>query len=200
MGDETHNEQATAQSNGATIVNGVLVDMIDMGVQETPWGPKKQLQLVFEIDEVNEQTAFPLKVRRTLNNNLHEKSTLRALMKSWRGLDLTENELKHGINWTKQIGKPCRLEIVDAISQNGHAYLKLLNILPPGDTKLKSSGLYKRWEQPKEPAPGATQQPVSASQAEVFVQVNEPVMVVVEPEPTVITLPQPPQIEQKEAA
>ncbi|MBM3832796.1 MAG: hypothetical protein FJ403_05890 [Verrucomicrobia bacterium] len=199
MGDETHNEQATAQSNGATIVNGVLVDMIDLGVQETPWGPKRQLQPVFEIDEVNEQTALPLKVRRTLNNNLHEKSTLRGLMKSWRGWDLTENELKNGINWSKQVGKPCRLEIVDAISKNGHAYLKLLNILPPGKTKLEPSGFYKRWEPAKEPAPVATEQPELTSHAEVFIQLNDPVMAVTEAKPTGAMLPLPPQIEQEAA-
>src|ERR1041384_2691793 len=135
MSDDTQ-EQATAQSNGATIINGVLVDVIDLGIKTTQYGPKRQVQLIFETDQIQEPTGAKIWVKRILNNSLHEMAKLRAFMRDWRGKDVTQAELKNGMQWDKILGKGARLEVIDALSKSGHPYLKLLKALPPGKDRL----------------------------------------------------------------
>lgn len=69
-------------------------------------------ELPLELRVFNETKGEqPLVIEKELTLSLHEKSTLRALLKSWRGKDFTEEQAK-SFDITKLIGVQCMLNIV----------------------------------------------------------------------------------------
>ena len=91
----------------------------DIGIQETTFnGETKQQHKVVIVWEVNERIAegkfkgerFVMSRRYTLS--LHEKSTLRHDLASWRGRDFTDEELGT-FDLEKLIGANCLLSVVE---------------------------------------------------------------------------------------
>jgi len=144
MGENAYNDQAPGL-NGAGPIEAAVVDAIKAKNVNTEWGIKNQLTLALEIGRKNDN-GYNLILRRTYTDSLHEKSALRADLERWFDRSLTAEELQNGINWPKLVGTPCRVEVTDAISSTGNAYLKVVKILPPGETIFKPSGFYRRWE------------------------------------------------------
>lgn len=58
-----------------------------------------------------EKGEQPLVIENEYTLSLHEKSALRAILKSWRGKDFTEEEAK-AFDITKLLGIPCMLNII----------------------------------------------------------------------------------------
>ena len=94
--------------------------MVHVGtVEEIILGEKKVLnkvrigwELPLELRVFNQEKGEqPLVVEKEVNLSLHEKSALRALLKSWRGKDFTEEQAK-SFDITKLLGVPCMLNIV----------------------------------------------------------------------------------------
>ena len=94
--------------------------MIQIGtVQEIILGEKKILnkvrigwELPTELKVFNEEKGEqPLVIDKEFTLSMHEKSGLRAMLKSWRGKDFTEEEAKC-FDITKLIGVPCMLNII----------------------------------------------------------------------------------------
>lgn len=75
-------------------------------------------ELPTELKEFKEgEGEKPYLLSKDFTLSLHEKSTLRAFLKSWRGLDFTEDEAK-AFDVTKLIGAPCMVSITHRESGN----------------------------------------------------------------------------------
>lgn len=62
--------------------------------------------------------------------SMHEKSTLRKVLASWRGKDFTEDEAK-AFDITKLIGAPCMLNIIHTTNKEGtKTYEQIASITP----------------------------------------------------------------------
>lgn len=129
----------------AGIVNGVLVDVIDLGEQETKWGTKPQEKWVFELDELK-QNGERFIVTRKFNVSDHEMSTRRQAVERWLDRPLSENELMVGFDSQTMIDEPCQLRLVH-VTKKDRTYTNIDEILPANGKRLEPSGTYVRWQE-----------------------------------------------------
>lgn len=110
--------------------------LIDLGTQEVKWEGEIKHQpkvfIGFELDE-NMEDGRPFVVGRKFTVSMHEKASLRAFLKGWRGRDFTDEEL-NGFNPAKLIGAPCMLSLV---ANGDYVNIASASKLPKGMTPLK---------------------------------------------------------------
>ena len=87
--------------------NGVCVDVIDLGVQDTEWGPKPKLRLTFELETL-EESGEPYRVSRSFTASLHPKAKLSEIIGKWRGKAIGDNE---SFDLNKLVGQSALLVI-----------------------------------------------------------------------------------------
>lgn len=94
--------------------------MIELGTIETEFnGEKKKAHKVMITWELPTETAVfkeekgpePYAVSKTYTLSMHEKSTLRKDLESWRGKGFTEEEVRR-FDITKLLGQPCLLSVI----------------------------------------------------------------------------------------
>lgn len=99
---------------------GICYQMIEIGtVKENIMGTDKILhkvrigwELPSELKVFSEEKGEqPCVISKEFTLSMHEKSSLRAVLKSWRGKDFTEEEAK-AFDITKLLGKPCMINII----------------------------------------------------------------------------------------
>ena len=128
-----------------TTVAAVCVDVIDLGVVDTPWGRKAKLKLVFELSEFK-ANGYPATASRTFTKSVHEKSALRPVLEAWLGRPLNRSELAQGFPYKELKNLGGTLTLVPAISEAGKGYQKIVAILPAVEPALEASGTYRRWK------------------------------------------------------
>lgn len=104
----------------------ICYKMIHIGtVQEDYMGETKTLnkirvgwELPEELRMFGDKGELPLVIDREYTLSMHEKSNLRAMLKSWRGKDFTDEEAK-SFDVTKLLGKPCMINIIHKQSKDG---------------------------------------------------------------------------------
>lgn len=111
--------------------NAVCVDVIDMGLQDTPWGPKAKVSIRWQIEELNPDTGKRFVVSNRYGLSLHERATLRRHLESWRGKPLGQDDLKK-FDLERLIGVPCQLQVVHHLASSGQTYANVQSIVPPG--------------------------------------------------------------------
>ena len=138
---------------GSTI--GVLVSMVDLGLQETNWDGEKKMspkvRLGFELpDQVIEgevvengkttKVTKPMMVSLELTRSLGERATLRKHLESWRGAAFTSKELA-SFSLKNLLGKAALLTLMHKTSQAGRQYcaISAISKLPKGMTAPKES-------------------------------------------------------------
>lgn len=136
---------ASAACPAESCVAGVCVDVVDLGMKETPWGLKPKLKLVFELAQ-EKANGYRVTASRTYTISLHEKSALRPELERWLRRPLNERELASGFSYRTLMGRPCSLTVLPALSESGHAYQKIVSIGAATEPTLKPSGAYRRWE------------------------------------------------------
>lgn len=109
----------------------VCVDVIDLGIQPTPWGEKPQVRLIFQLSLVNEHTQERHRAVKTYNRSLEEKATLLKDLQSWRGKKLTEEELEE-FELESVIGCNCQIQIVHKERDDGRVVANVETIVPLG--------------------------------------------------------------------
>jgi hypothetical protein len=138
--------------------SAVCVDFVDEGVQTTQFGDKHKIKYVFQLEEKNEQ-GYRLTAAKWFNLSMHEKSTLRKFLNSWRGKALTDEEVNTppGFDLERVIGKPCILNIVHGES-GGKTYANIDGITPHSSKfgEALEPDNYTREEDREEKANGAT--------------------------------------------
>ncbi len=112
--------------------------VVDLGVQPSPGGqfaPKRTVVLRFQIPEIRveitregETKSLPAVISRTVGLSLNEKSTLYALLTSWRGRAFTPEELKK-FDLSKIAGKPAFINITHSV-KGDRTYANLTSIMP----------------------------------------------------------------------
>jgi hypothetical protein len=111
--------------------------MVDLGQQHIVYNNEEKWQRKVYIgwELSNEQMADgrPFMVSRQFTMSLHEKSTLRAILESWRGRPFTDDELM-GFDLKNILGKPCMVNVVHATGNNGRTYANVKSIatMPKG--------------------------------------------------------------------
>jgi hypothetical protein len=127
----------------------VLVDAVDLGKQESPWGAKHKLSLVFETQTVDEE-GNPFILAKRYTWSLHEKSSLRKDLERFRGLKFTLEELTEGVDLEAYIGMSCQILVVHNETED-RVYANIESVLPYKNTRglvayeeLTSSGTYIR--------------------------------------------------------
>ena len=107
----------------------VCVDVVDIGMQTTPWGDKHKVELRWQVDEVNPRTHRRFELRKRYGLSLHEKATLRKDLECWRGRKFTEAELE-GFDLEKLIGVNCQLQVIHDLSDEGKVFDNVQAIVP----------------------------------------------------------------------
>jgi hypothetical protein len=130
----------TAKEN---VCNACCVDVINHGLQETPWGTHPRISLVFETDEKDEN-GNPKFLTRTFNNYAYSKSALTLALKNWLGRDISGEDDDWDI--AKSIEKQATLSKSQAVSKAGNHYEKIDSINPGGTVHVQVSGTYERKE------------------------------------------------------
>lgn len=130
--------------------DAVLVDVVDLGELDTPWGRKSKISLVFELEDTDhEGKHFIVTKRYTKSMNI--KSNLRSDLERWRGSKFSKDELTEGINMEAMIGLNATLFISHNESEeHGKTFANIETILPRKKNNkvvfydLKPSGDYTR--------------------------------------------------------
>ena len=108
----------------------VCVDVIDLGMVDGKFGPKRKLKLVFQLKSKN-KVGERFQARASYTQSLFEGSNLRRDLESWRGRAFTDEERK-AFDVERLIGKNCQLSLKHGISRStGRTYGQITVILPP---------------------------------------------------------------------
>jgi len=142
--------------------SAVLVDAVDVGTVDTPWGPKQKVSLIFELQAMDEEGRHFI-VGKRFTRSLNEKAALRKFLEKWRSAKYSPAELAEGVDLENFIGMSATLFIVHNETDE-RIYANIESVLPYKDPKsgevayfaLKSSGEYTRvkeregYKEPKE--------------------------------------------------
>lgn len=141
---------------------GVCCGIIDLGTQQSVYNGEErfrsELLIVFEIPdeliEINGESK-PRQVSRRFTKSVHENSSFRGFLKSWRGHDFTEAELQD-FDMRKMLGVSGVLNVVHNVSKsngNTYAYLdgvvKLMKGMSVGDAEnlhYFNIGMEESWQ------------------------------------------------------
>lgn len=130
----------------------VCVDIVDLGLEDTLYGPKPKVRVVFETEatiekEINGQRVLvPATISRKFTASLNEKAPLRAFLEAWRGRKFTAAEAK-AFDAEQLLGAPAYLNVTWEWSKDGQKqYDNILTCgkLPRGLEAIRPSGHYKR--------------------------------------------------------
>ena len=127
----------------------VLVDAVDLGQLETPWGAKHKVSLIFELQTVDEDGKHYV-IGKRFTRSLNDKATLRKFLEKFRGSKYTPSELTEGVDLENLIGMSATLFIVHNETEE-RTYANIESILPYKNSKgvisyyeLLPSGQYIR--------------------------------------------------------
>lgn len=134
----------------------ICVDVEDLGVIKSTYAGKIKSQhkvnIIWEIEEKRDD-GQPFRPRKRYTLSLHEKSTLRKDLESWRGRPFTDDELS-GFDLEVLIGVPSMISIVQAAVE-GKIYANVTAIMkaPKGLVPPVADPSYARvQDRPKEGA------------------------------------------------
>lgn len=127
----------------------VIVDAVDLGHQESPWGAKHKLSLVFET-QLQDEEGKPYILAKRYNWSLHEKSNLRKDLERLLGKKFSHEELLNGVNLEELIGVSCNILVVHNETEE-RTYANIESVLPTKGKRgqivtdaFETSGTYER--------------------------------------------------------
>jgi hypothetical protein len=134
----------------------VCCDVVDRGIQETPWGKKHKCQISWQIEELNPDTARRQVISKFYTVSLHEKAALRKDLETWRGRKFTEEEL-NGFDLEKLLGVNCQIQVVHNLSEDGRLFGNVQAIVPLGKgmTALRAEEYIRVKDRDEKPGPKA---------------------------------------------
>ena len=104
-------------------------DVVDLGLAQTPWGEKHQVELRWQLEQVNPDTGKPFELRKRYTASLGEKAKLRQHLETWRGKKFTAQELT-GFDLERLIGVNCQLQVVHDLGDDGRVWANVQAIVP----------------------------------------------------------------------
>lgn len=119
---------------------GRCISVIDLGVQQTPFGGKEKVYIGFEVpgercawkDKQGVDHEGPALIGSRYTNSIHEKSILGQTLIGWRGKPFTDEE-RAGFDLFNILGKPCLINVVHT-QKDSRTYANIQSImrLPQG--------------------------------------------------------------------
>jgi hypothetical protein len=116
-----------------------LYGCIDLGTQETYYGPKRQLALLFEFPDHThvfreEEGPQPLGRTKIVTASLNEKSILLKILQGVNGKAFTEKDKANGISIDSMIGRACLISVSHNKGKDGNMYdnIEGVTALPAG--------------------------------------------------------------------
>jgi len=122
------------------------ITVVDIGIQQSNFGPKEKVWLGFEIPSVrvswtkrNDQGVEiehegPALIGSTYTNSIHRKAILGQHLVSWRGKDFTDKE-RDGFELFNVLGAPCMISVTHNIKgDKTYANITAIMRLPQGTT------------------------------------------------------------------
>lgn len=97
---------------------GRCIALIDLGTTESKFGKKRDVLIRWELPHEKQHDGEPFTIGQFYNQSLNEKSNLRAMLKSWRGRDFTEEELA-GFDPRKILGHTCMVGVIEKRGESG---------------------------------------------------------------------------------
>lgn len=121
----------------------ICIDVVDLGLQTTSYGDKYQIRLIFQLDQ-ERSDGKPIRIGRKYTKTLDDKGSFRKDLKSWRGADLTAEELAE-FDADKLIGAQAQVLISEFQKTDGTPGTSIGAITPPtDDQKIKADEDYVR--------------------------------------------------------
>ena len=122
----------------AGLHQAVCVDVQDLGVQESQWGSKHKVRLIWQIADVDPATGRRYELARKFTLSLHERAALRTVLESWRGKKFTDTELD-GFDLERLLGVNGQVHAAHEVGADGNTYANVTLVLPPakGAAKLQ---------------------------------------------------------------
>jgi hypothetical protein len=127
-----------------------IVDCVDLGQQESKFGVRHKLSIVFET-QILDDDGKPFILVKRYTWSLHEKSNLRKDLERFRGQKFTHEELMDGVDLESYIGMSCNILIVHNEVEDGKVYANIESVLPYKNANgqveyfaITSSGNYQR--------------------------------------------------------
>jgi len=130
-GDYTPVEAGTYAARCYSMVHIGTVKELVMGAEKALNKVRITWELPTETKEFKQgEGEKPYSISKEFTLSLHEKSTLRKFLQSWRGKEFTEAEVQ-GFDIAKLIGVPCMLGVVHKTSGTGKVYADIASISAP---------------------------------------------------------------------
>ncbi len=112
----------------------VCCDVVDLGLCPTHWGERHQVELRWQLEDVNSETHRRFEVRRRYGLTLHKKASLRRDLETWRSRTFTEPELA-GFDLEKLLGVNCQVLVAHEPGDDGSVFANVMSVLPPDRTR-----------------------------------------------------------------
>ena len=112
--------------------HAVCVDVHDLGLVENKFKPGtmvRKLWISWMLGERDEE-GKPFRVSKSFTASLHEKSSLRKVLRAWRGRDFTADELK-SFDLENLIGANCQVQVSHYVKDNGEKGAGVEAVVPP---------------------------------------------------------------------
>ena len=107
----------------------VCIDVIDLGLKETPWGPKEKIAIKWSLDEKDEETGKNHTAYQQYTLSLGDKANLRKILEAWRGKKFSKEELE-GFDVETVIGANCQVQIQHNLADEGKVYANVVAVVP----------------------------------------------------------------------
>lgn len=114
----------------------VCVDVVDLGIVNTPYGPQEKIQIRWQLEEKDPKTNKRYLIVQKYTPSLHEKSKLRPMLEAWRGKKFSKEEEKQ-FDIEKLLGANCQLQIIHNIKEEGQVYANVQAVVPPARNTAK---------------------------------------------------------------
>ena len=121
--------------------NAVCVDVVDLGLKDTQFGPKHKLRIVFQLDATlgNGKRAL-VNGQFTLSSS--EKSTLRQFVEAWRGRSFASRREFEMFNEEKLVGQSAMVSVIHRAK--GDDIYANINGVFPAKVQMVNDGSYVR--------------------------------------------------------
>ena len=129
----------------------VCVDVEDLGIRTGQYGPKHEVRIIWQLDQLNPETKKRYLASAWFTLSLAEKSKLRPFLEAWRGRKFTNEELNQ-FDLESVIGANCQLQIIHSIRPDGKKSAKVQAAVParPTDPKLHPQDYVRVKDRPTE--------------------------------------------------
>lgn len=118
----------------AGLRDAVCQALIDLGMQPTNYGPKKQILCGFELMDALDDSGKPFVIYRKFTSTLNKQGNLKPFLEAWRGRQFTQEELKL-FDMPVLLGKPLKLLIRHETNDSGKTYANIQAVVKPDKTQ-----------------------------------------------------------------